>query len=153
MIRLRKGFIIFVFMYDLCSCWICWFSLWHGKRYTSPWVTSSLTRLGRRSVRKHIVRSNTICPIMEYLAREEYKAKAGHASLFPRGSSQYGVRKSFVLGGKTNLAHIVSSRSTMVEHGGVVGKLDHESLHARFSLWQLASTKDLFQRQNYVVMP
>ena len=70
-----------------------------------------------------LVKTNTIFPIVEYSAGEEYKPKAGHVMLSPFGFSAM-VRPRFCICGRENRIGTspVSSTSTLVEHGGVVGK-------------------------------
>ena len=100
-----------------------------------------------------LVKSNTICPIVEYSTGEKYKPKAGHVIIAPFGS-ETGAIHQFCTCGKENRTSTspVSSTSTLVEHGGVVGKLTAQ-LQNKVPTSELANTKRLIARGNSVVMP
>ena len=97
--------------------------------------------------------SNTICPIVEYSAGEEYRPKAGHVIVSPFGSCPMAVPKFFICEMENKMGTSpVSSTSTLVEHGGAVGKWTMQ-LSTKVSVSELADTKDLLQRQDPVVTP
>ena len=70
-----------------------------------------------------LVKSNAMCPIVEYSNGEEYKPTAGHVILAPFESNS-SVIPRFCICGRENRTGTspVSSTSTQVEHGGFVGK-------------------------------
>ena len=140
----RKGkrfvILIFIFMYVLSMSRICWFSLWHGKDYMLLWVTCTITRFVVGWYVR-LVRSNTICPIVEYSAGEENRPKAGHVILCPWGSSSIVVPRFLIWGSENKIGtSLVSSTSPMVEHGGVVGKWTMQ-LSKQVSVSEFANTK------------
>ena len=99
------------------------------------------------------VKSNTMCPIAESSAGEEYKSKARHVILSPFEFSSTVIPQFFICGReKRTGTSPVSSTSTLVEHGGVVGKWIVQ-FSKQVSVSELANTKDLMQGQNSVVMP
>ena len=71
----------------------------------------------------------------------------------PFGSSAMVVPKFFICERENKMGSSpVSSTSTLVEHGGVVGKWIMQ-LSMQVSVSELANTKDLLQRHNSVVIP
>ena len=96
------------------------------------------------------VKSNTICPIAEYSAGEENKPKDRHVILYPWGSSSIVVPNFLIWRSEKKSTSPVSSTSTMVEHGGVVGKWIMQ-LSKKVSVTEFAKTRDLLQRQNSLV--
>ena len=140
----RKGkrfvILIFIFMHVLSMSRICWFSLWHGKDYMLLWVTCTITRFVVGWYVR-LVRSNTICPIVEYSAGEENRPKAGHVILCPWGSSSIVVPRFLIWGSENKIGtSLVSSTSPMVAHGGVVGKWTMQ-LSKQVSVSEFANTK------------
>ena len=104
----HKWLIILIFMRVLCMSWICWFLLWHGKGYMSPWVTGSLTRLGRWLIRKirQFQHNMSHCGVLSWT---RVQAKAGHVILSPFGSSSIVRTQVFSSErGKTRWAHHLS---------------------------------------------
>ena len=152
--RTYKRFVIFIFF--LMHVWsmirICWFSLWHDKDYMFLWVTRSIARFKRRLTHKtrQVQHNMSHCGI---LAGEENKPKAGHVILSLFGSSSKVIPMFFIWEGENKTGTSpVSSTSTLVEHGGVVGKWIMQ-LSMQVSVSELANTKDSLQRPNSVAVP
>ena len=120
--------------------------------YMSPWVTRSLTRLGRWLVRKtrQVLHNMSHCGVLSWRG---VQAKSWTCNFDSR-------RVHFQ--GHTQISHLkkgenkmgtspVSSTSTSVEHGVAVGKrIMQLSMQVSVSV---ANTKDLLQRQISVVIP
>ena len=138
----------------MCGAWsgFAGFSLWHDKDYMFLWVTRSIARFSRRLIHK----TRQVQHNMSHfgiLAGEENKPKAGHVILSLFGSSSKVIPKFFIWEGENKMGtSLVSSTSTLVEHGGVVGKWIMQ-LPMQVSVSELANTKDSLQRPNSVAVP
>ena len=77
-----------------------------------------------RTLTRSARQSNTMCPVVECSTGEEYKPKAGQVILSPFGPSSIVIPKFFLCARENRIgASLFPSTSTLVEHGGVVGKL------------------------------
>ena len=98
------------------------------------WVTRSIARFSRRLTHKtrQVQHNMSHCGI---IAGEENKPKAGHVILSLFGYSSKVIPKFFIWEGDNKMGTSpVSSTSTLVEHGGVVGKWIMQLFHAGFCL-------------------
>ena len=145
----NKRFIVIIFIKFSCGSWICWFLLRAQVTCLFGWGDRSLD-FGWYA---RLLKSKTICPRGKYSAGEECKPKAGHVILSPFGSNSIVIPKCFIWGWENKIGTLpVSRTSTLVEHGGVVGKWIIQ-LSQQVSVSELANTTGFLQRQNSVVMP
>ena len=107
-------------------------------------MRGALTRFWK--VRKtHYVQDN-MSNILEYSAGEECTPKAGHVILSPFGWNSIVIPNFFICGSENTISTLlVSSKSTLVEHGGFVGNRMIQ-LSQQVSISELANTQGLVAR-------